>query len=71
LRRGRDILDACTTTGDGSFTFVAPTTNIQYCGLINEPLQFAEGDTRISARIRDEIGNTSLPSQIIVRVISP
>jgi hypothetical protein len=71
LRRGRDSIDACTTNGDGSFAFVAPTTSLQYCGLINEPLQFPEGETRVTARIRDEAGNTSLPQQIIVRVLPP
>lgn len=71
LRRGRDILDACTMSGDGSFTFVAPTTTAQYCGLINEPLQFPVGDTRVTARIRDEAGNTSVSRQIIVRVTPP
>ncbi len=68
LRRGRDFLDACTTPGDGTFAFVAPTTSVQYCGLINEPLQFPVGDTRITVRIRDENGNLSLPRQIIVRI---
>jgi len=71
LRRGRDILDACTTPGDGTFAFVAPTTNLQYCGLINEPLQFPVGDTRITVRIRDEAGNTSAARQIVVRLSPP
>jgi hypothetical protein len=71
IRRGRDILNACTTAGDGTFSFVAPTSTVQYCGLINEPLLFAAGDTRIVARIRDEAGNTSTTSQIIVRVSPP
>lgn len=67
-RRGRTALDACTTSGDGSFAFVSATTMVQYCGLINEPLQFVPGDTQITARIRDEAGNTSLSRQIIVRI---
>jgi hypothetical protein len=71
LRRGRDFLDACTTSGDGTFSFVSPTTSVQYCGLVNEPLQFPVGDTRVTVRIRDEGGNLSLPSQIIVRITPP
>jgi hypothetical protein len=71
LRQGRDTLDACTTTGDGTFAFVDRTTNLQYCGLMNEPLAFPAGDTVVTARIRDEANNISLPRQIIIRIPMP
>jgi hypothetical protein len=71
IRRGRDALDACTMFGDGIFRFVAPTTTLQYCGLINEPLLFPEGDTLVRARIRDIAGNISAEHQIVIRVSSP
>jgi hypothetical protein len=71
LRRGRDANDACTTSGDGTFAFVNSTTTTQFCGLINEPLTFLPGDTRVTARIRDEDGNVSAPRQIIIRITPP
>lgn len=71
LRRGRDALNACTTTGDGTFAFVNSTSTTQFCGLINDPLTFLLGDTRITVRVRDEDGNISASQQIIIRITPP
>jgi hypothetical protein len=71
VRRGRDALDACTVSGDGIFRFVDPTTTLQYCGLINDPLVFPAGDTLVRARIRDVAGNISATHQILIRINSP
>jgi hypothetical protein len=71
LRRGRDALNACTSPGDGTFAFVHPSSTVQFCGLINDPLTFPEGDTRITFRIRDEDGNISASQQLIIRITPP
>ena len=71
LRRGRDNFDACTRSGDGVYAFMHPMTTTQFCGLINDPLAFPAGDTRITARIRDEDGNISAAQQIILRITPP
>ena len=51
---------------DGSFHFVFPPdrtvtrpSTIQFCGLIDSPSAFPTGNTLITARIRDLVGNVS------------
>ena len=64
--------DACTTFEDGGFRFVATGSTIQYCGLFAEQkVSFPTGDTVVTARVRDLIGNVSATAQIIVRVTPP
>ena len=69
LHGGRTkISDACTTFADGGFRFNAPGTTVQFCGQINEPLVFPDGDTTVTARVRDVAGNISFQAQIVLRV---
>ncbi len=70
-RRGRDRRNACTQASDGSFRFVAATSQIQFCGEVNVPIRFVDGDTVVTARIRDVDGNISVPAQIVLRVTGP
>ncbi len=61
--------DSCVTFESGSFAFVHPQTNAQFCGAINVPLAFPIGDTVVSARVRDGDGNVSDIERIIIRVV--
>jgi hypothetical protein len=69
LRSGRTVANACTTFADGGFRFVAAGSTLQFCGLINEPVRFPEGDTLVTVRVRDLAGNAGFPAQIVVRVV--
>jgi hypothetical protein len=60
--------EACTTFADGGFRFKGDNSRIQFCGQINEPLSFPPGDTVVTARVRDVVGNISFPSRIVVRI---
>lgn len=68
-RRGRIRQnEACTAFDDGGFRFKEAASTVQYCGMINDPLSFPEGDTQVTVRVRDLAGNVSAPEQIIVRL---
>jgi len=79
LPQGRgSSADACTAATDGTFRFVCNTasspgctsgmTTIQFCGAVNTPFAFPQGDTLITVLLRDRAGNLSLPGQMIIRV---
>jgi hypothetical protein len=53
----------------GDFHFVDPQTTVQYCGVINVPLGFPLGDTIVTARLRDVLGNLGPQAMIIIRVV--
>lgn len=63
-------LEACTTSaGAFGFGFVDRGSRIQFCGLIQDFLSFAPGDTVVAARVKDadeeEFGETR---EIVVRI---
>lgn len=59
---------ACTSFPDGSFHFVAPGSNVQFCAVISAPWAFRPGQTIVKARLRDEAGNVGWPREMIVEV---
>lgn len=67
LRSGRGPADSCVIFSDGLFRFVDQTSTIQFCGLINRPIGFPEGDTLVTARIRDVAGHLSDIAQLVIR----
>ena len=62
---------ACVRGSDGQFGCVSPQTTVQFCGLIPKPVEFPVGDTVVTARVRDALGNTGPPAQIVVRIPPP
>lgn len=60
--------DSCVTFSTGDFAFVDPTTEVQFCGPITVPLAFKSGDTLVTARVRDNDGNTGPERKLIIRV---
>jgi hypothetical protein len=66
LGRGPD--SACVQFPDGEFRFVDPSATIEFCGFISVPLRFPDGDTIVTARVRDVSGMFGPPRQIIIRV---
>jgi hypothetical protein len=71
LRSGRGPSDSCVRFADGLFRFVAPASTLQFCGAINRPIGFPEGDTTVTVRIRDVRGNVSAVAQLVIRVEVP
>jgi hypothetical protein len=64
----RDLDSACVLFPDGTFNFVDPESQLQYCATIISPMQFPEGDTIVTARVRDESELVGPERQIVIRV---
>lgn len=71
FRGGRGPNDACIQFPDGQFRFKEPGSTIQFCGQINKPLGFPLGDTLVTVRIRDFLGNVSSAEQLVIRTANP
>jgi hypothetical protein len=62
---------ACTRDGFGTYRFTNPASTVQFCTSpgIGAELAFPLGDTIVSARVRDVVGQPGLPSSIAIRVV--
>ncbi len=75
--RGCNTQEACLRFDDGTFGCQDPDSEVQYCSqLISEVEEFLEGDTLLSARVREtqvngRVALISPVAQIIVRIIPP
>lgn len=58
----------CTMDDFGTQAFVDPGSRIQYCRQIATAESFGPGETMLTVRVRDRIGNVGAPRQIIVRL---
>lgn len=65
---GRTAGDACVQFDNGSFGFVAPDSTVQFCALVDRAWTFPDGDTLLTARLRDTSGNVGAPAKMIVRI---
>ncbi len=63
--------EACTRNEFQEDSFVKPTTTLQFCTEIGVGMEiaFPPGDTRLTVRVRDVIGQPGLPASMIVRVL--
>jgi hypothetical protein len=69
--RGRtNSADSCVQNppDSGVFNFVHPSTRIQFCAFVDRPMRFPAGETRLTVRLRDKLGNVGFTQEIIVRV---
>jgi hypothetical protein len=62
---------ACIRFQDGRFGCVSAQAQRQFCGQISQNLEFPDGDTLVTARVRDVAGNPGPQAQIIIRVVHP
>ena len=62
--------DACTRNASQDAAFVNAATRVQFCPQlgIGSELAFPDGDTRVTARVTDAIGQPGFPASIIIRV---
>ncbi|HVO24434.1 MAG TPA: hypothetical protein VMW56_12495 [Candidatus Margulisiibacteriota bacterium] len=65
---GRTPDAACPIFGDGESRFVDPTATIEFCGFIDVPLAFPDGDTIVTARVLDTSGIPGPQRQIVIRI---
>ncbi|MCX8070916.1 MAG: hypothetical protein N3C12_00495 [Candidatus Binatia bacterium] len=63
--------DACTLFPSGDFGFVNPASTVQYCAQVSRLMSFPVGDTVLSVRLRDILGNVGPTARIVVRVQPP
>ena len=69
MTQGRTCAQSCIRFADGEFHCVEEGhTEEQFCAAIDRPLQFPGGDTLVTARVRDVLGNLGPPAQLIIRV---
>lgn len=50
---------------------VSPNASAQFCDFVGSTAQFPPGDTVLTARLRDVLGNPGPTAQIVVRVATP
>lgn len=62
---------ACTRNVFQEPAFVNPATRVQFCPAlgIGAEIAFPLGDTRVTARVTDTLGQPGLPQSIIIRVL--
>lgn len=62
--------DACTRNGLQDASFASTSTKVQFCPsvAIGAEIGFPPGDTRITARVTDAVGQPGLPASIIIRL---
>ena len=65
---GRAPDSACVQFPDGEFRFVDTSATVEFCGFISFPLRFPDGDTIVTARLRDINGIVGPPRQIVIRI---
>src|SRR5262249_8787061 len=68
---GGRTMNSCVQFPDGSYTFVDPTSTVQFCGSINKLFHFPVGDTLVTARVRDVVGHVSDEAHIVIRIPAP
>lgn len=64
--------DSCVQVPANSATYRFASLNsmVQFCSLVDSFIEFPEGDTILTARLRDRQGNAGAPAQMIVRIIT-
>jgi hypothetical protein len=67
-RVGRSCAEGCVRFVDGEYHCVSEATDRQFCAPVDMPLQFPDGDTLVSVRVRDDRGLLGGVAQLIVRV---
>jgi hypothetical protein len=60
--------EACVRFPTGQYGCVSADARQQFCGPIDSNLQFPDGDTFVTARVRDVLGNLGPAAQIVIRV---
>ncbi len=59
----------CTRNGSGSDVFASNQTEVQFCAIVGAEIAFPLGDTRLTVRVRDQLGRPGPPMSILVRVL--
>ncbi len=62
---------ACTRDFSATSSFVDPTSMVQFCPLvgIGSEVAFPPGDTRLTVRVRNVLGQVGPPASMVIRVL--
>jgi len=60
--------EGCVRFESGEFGCVSAEAVAQFCGLVARSIAFPAGDTLITVRVLDSLGNPGPPAQIVVRI---
>jgi hypothetical protein len=60
--------EACIMFPTGDLHFANPASTVEFCGFVTRFMEFPPGDTLVTARLRDQGGNTGAQAQIVIRV---
>lgn len=63
--------EACTLFPTGDYEFVNRSSTVQYCALVSRFFEFPLGDTILTVRLRDVLGNVGPSARMVVRVVPP
>jgi len=70
--QGRTANDACVQFPTGDFDFVMHASTVQFCSFISRVLEFPEGDTLVTVRLRSTLddlpANVGPPAQAVIHV---
>ncbi|MEO8602513.1 MAG: hypothetical protein ABI629_08060 [bacterium] len=64
----RTCVASCVRDQRSDYNCVNADTEAQFCALVDNPLAFPGGDTLVTVRVRDSLGNLGAPAQLIVRI---
>ncbi len=67
--QGRIEAESCILFPDGEYHFVDPSDTVQFCATITRPMSFPEGDTVVTAQVRDTSGEVGPQRQLVIRVV--
>lgn len=61
--------EACTLFPTGDYEFVNRSSTVQYCALVSRFFEFPLGDTVVTVRLRDILGNVGPVARMVVRIV--
>jgi hypothetical protein len=65
---GRQCSEGCVKFESGDQGCVDRKTSIQFCTLVSRTIEFPPGDTLVTVRVLDALGNPGPPAQIVMRI---
>jgi hypothetical protein len=66
-----DRSSPCTLVGPAQFGFIDPAAESQFCDIVAATAVFPPGESIVTARLRDALGNVGPSKQIVIRVATP
>jgi hypothetical protein len=65
---GRQCSEGCVKFESGDQGCMSSKTSFQFCALVSRTIEFPPGDTLVTVRVLDSVGNAGPPAQIVMRI---